>query len=200
MATEVERRFLVDPLMLPEAKAFIVRHPTGPNNVLEDHVTHIKQGYLAGGPISVRIRDFVHQWAGNPRGHQLTVKGPGSISREEVTIDVPKDRSLELMALAEHKIDKLRTVYEIDGWLWEVDQFLGPLTGLYLAELERPDATSVDSTTFAEIKPPAFCIREVTEEKMFTNAALAVFASALANHRLWLADHFKLEQLIAVKR
>src|SRR4051812_14391249 len=113
MAVEVERRFLVDPVKLLDAKGSIATHPTGPEKAPEDHVTHIKQGYLAIGPTSVRIRDFVHQWAGNPRGFQLTTKGPGTGTREEITVEVPRERALELMHLAEHKVEKLRTVYLI---------------------------------------------------------------------------------------
>ncbi|MEZ4595064.1 MAG: hypothetical protein R3D55_28570 [Chloroflexota bacterium] len=50
---------------------------------------------------------------------------------------------------------------------FSIDQFLGNLTGLILAEIEQPDLTSLHA-----IPHPTFALREVTEDRRFTGGEL----------------------------
>jgi adenylate cyclase len=63
-------------------------------------------------------------------------------------------------------IDKHRNYIKHDGFVWEVDEFLGDNKGLIVAEIELPDADAV-------FERPAWCGAEVTDKIRYYNLALA---------------------------
>lgn len=119
-----------------------------------------RQGYLKRGPPSVRIR------VGEPRGPVLTLKSGSGVKRREVETVVPEvvaDGLLE--AAGKRVIAKVR--HRIGPW--ELDRFNGSLQGLTLLEIE------LDHEEDPVPEPPAgvHIVREVTDDKHFTNHALA---------------------------
>ncbi|NJN60554.1 MAG: CYTH domain-containing protein [Coleofasciculaceae cyanobacterium RL_1_1] len=146
MATEIERKFLVTGdrwRSLAEGKLY-------------------RQGYLARGTATVRVRIV------GERGY-LTIKGQNDgICRLEWEYEIPiADAQMMLDSLCDAPIiEKYRYPISIDGYLWEVDEFLGANAGLIIAEVELTDET--DQPT-----PPDWIGAEVSDDPRYYNANLA---------------------------
>jgi adenylate cyclase len=146
MGTEIERRFLVDPSKLTATLE--------PGHEL-------RQGFLGFEPV-VRVR--IQTAPGAAPSARLTVKGPGLQVRAEYEYPVPVADAEELLGLCgPHVMEKVRYVLGP----WEVDQFLGKLAGLWLAEIELTD----EHAPLPE-PPPAWLGREITQDPRYTNARL----------------------------
>jgi CYTH domain-containing protein len=143
---EIERRYLVrvDPAIWARLG--------------EGH--HFRQGYVRTGSRAVRIR------TGEPRGAVLTLKSGKGVRRREVeTIVCPEVAEGLLEASGRRVIEKVR--HRIGPW--ELDRFEGALEGLVLLEIELEDEDDPVPG------PPdgVTVIREVTDDKRFTNSVLA---------------------------
>lgn len=149
MQLEIERKFLVFPELLP--------------NLNPSEGAHLRQGYLSFAP-AVRVR-HKSQDEGAARGW-ITIKGPGSIERMEFEYEIPSEDALALLELCAARIEKIRYKLDVNGGLWEVDQFFGAHEGLWLAEIELRSAD-------APFTKPHWISREVSLDPRFTNAALA---------------------------
>ena len=149
MGWEIERRFLVK---VEEA----VWYQLGEGYPM-------RQGYIRNGDPSLRIR------VGEPRGAVLNSKSGSGIRREEFETIVPDEIAEALFLAAEKRvIEKVR--WKIGRW--ELDRFLGPLDGLAILEIE------LETEDEALPNPPecARVLREVTDDKRFTNGHLARLA------------------------
>ena len=146
MATEIERKFLVDTRKWK---------PTAGG-------TRLVQAYLSIGPNpTVRIRI-----AGDKAF--LTIKGrTKSISRPEFEYEIPVDEAQEMMKMAiSNPVEKIR--YEImhEGFLWEVDIFSGKNEGLVMAELELESETQ-------PFPQPDWLLAEVSDDRRYYNSYLS---------------------------
>ena len=149
---EVERRFLV------QAEAgLLTKYGEG---------RRLKQGYLLSGKQSLRIR------IGEERGAVLTAKSGTGIRRLETEGVVPNNIAEALFLKAEQGvIEKLR-------WYigpWELDQFLGRLSGLFLLEIELESDRDKLPGAFPD---GVTVIREVTNDNLFTSSRLAGLAKS----------------------
>ncbi len=147
MHKEIERKYLV------RSNAF---------EALAQKQIHIRQAYLCGNKITLRIRQWDEQFL-------LTVKGPShdGISRIEVEKPISHDEFEALLPLAEgHIIEKIRYLVPWNGLTIEVDKFISPRKGLVLAEIELPDE---------QTKPelPPWLGEEVTGQPEYYNAYMA---------------------------
>lgn len=121
----------------------------------------ISQGYLSRDPeriVRVRIQD--------DKGC-LTVKGrtDGDI-RQEFEYGIPIGDARVLLDLCERPVlEKIRYHVEFDGWLWEVDEYLGELAPLIVAEIELPSSDSVYPI-------PPFVGKNVTGDPRYYNSNL----------------------------
>ncbi|MCR9175356.1 MAG: CYTH domain-containing protein [Alphaproteobacteria bacterium] len=159
MAVEIERRFLMDAARFDRA-------------VGEGTVTSrrsFRQAYLsATGPSAIRVRI-----ARDPDGEmtaRLTIKSTGSgMTRGEFEYEIPVQDASEMMETIRvgRIIEKERMVVEFAGFAFELDRFGGELGGLYLAEIEIPSEDT-------EIPRPDWLGPEITGDKRFSNAALAL--------------------------
>lgn len=147
MATEIERKFLVT--------------DNSWRGLTEG--VHYRQGYL-NPPDSptVRVRTLKRQGF-------LTIKGPTvNSSRLEYEYEIPFEEACEMLdRLAVSPIvEKLRYTIPYEGFIWEVDEFLGENAGLIFAEIElaHPDEPFT--------RPP-WIGREVTGDPRFYNANIA---------------------------
>lgn len=147
MAIEVERKFLVtaDQWRL-EAREVIL----------------LRQGYLSTDKdCAVRVRV-----TGN--NAWITVKGApveGAALEFEYPVP-PADAACMLDNLAKRPlIEKKRHLVPRDGFVWEVDEFLGANAGLILAEVEL-------SSPDQKAPLPDWVGREVTGEARYYNASL----------------------------
>ena len=152
MATEIERKFLVDSDALPA-----VLQTAGEG-------VRMVQGYIqTSGHTVVRLRR-----AG--ASAFLTIKGPGSedgTTRAEFEYPVPVDDAETMLAtLCGPCVEKSRYRIQVAAHLWELDVFDGRNAGLVLAEVELQQKDEV-------VELPAWIDREVTGEAAYYNSELA---------------------------
>jgi adenylate cyclase len=148
MATEIERKFLLDKL---------------PPTLRLARGEAIKQGYLAlDGDTEVRLRTG----SAPPR---LTIKSGRGEVRTEVELPVEGGDARQLWELTEgRRVEKTRRLMRVDGVEAEVDEYGGDLAGLVVAEIEFPDEQAARAFT-----PPAWFGRELTGETQYANRSLA---------------------------
>ena len=144
---EIERKFLVDTL---------------PEDLEQYPREAIEQAYLSADP-AVRVRRAGARYV-------LTVKGEGTLSREEAEFPLSEASYIQLYAKAEGQPMR-KTRYRIpwEGYVVEVDVFAPPFAPLVYAEVEFP--TEDAARAFV---PPDWFGREVTYDWRYTNAALCL--------------------------
>ena len=117
MAKEIERKFLVKDSTFKDLSKPVL----------------YKQGYLSSDTKStVRVRVV------GDHGY-ITIKGLGNgIARPEYEYEIPFKDAVEMLEQLCKKpiIEKYRYVIEYQGYIWEVDEFLGDNEGLVVAEIE----------------------------------------------------------------
>ena len=159
MAIEIERRFLVDPKDIPDSVL---------NRAIS---TSINQGYFDSVNPVCRVR-----LTGDGQGF-LTIKGragPGTISREEFEYEIPHGDALRMYKqfCDGRIIRKIRHRIPYGSFVIELDEFLGSLYGLWIAEIElKLESDKVDI--------PTWFGREVTKEPLYSNYQLAIKANLL---------------------
>ena len=147
MATEIERKFLVDAGKVSALK-------------FSDE-EFIAQGYLSTSP-TVRVR------VKNNRGF-LTIKSATvGIERKEFEYEIPIRDAEELLQLCEPRtLKKIRRKISYGGHVWEVDFFGGKLDGLIVAEVELARCDE-----FVEV--PDWVTREVSDDARYFNSNLSL--------------------------
>ncbi|MDR2221191.1 MAG: CYTH domain-containing protein [Flavobacteriaceae bacterium] len=125
--------------------------------------TRIVQGYLSSVPertVRIRVKDT--------QGF-ITIKGIGTdagLSRYEWEKEISVEEANDLLKICEPGvIDKVRHLANIEGFVYEVDEFHGDNEGLTVAELEVPDV----NTVFAK---PTWLGEEVTGQVKYYNSML----------------------------
>ena len=146
---EIERKFIIAAL---------------PANRLEARGALLRQGYLVTAPIEVRVR------SDDETTYTLTVKGEGTLVRAEVEVPLTRADFETLWPLtAGRRLEKVRhRVVEARDTI-EVDVYRGAHEGLLIAEVEFEDGDAA-----AAFEPPAWFGAEVTADRRFKNAELAV--------------------------
>jgi adenylate cyclase len=150
---EVERKWLVGRV---------------PADVLAVEAEPIEQGYLAaeegGGEVRLRRR----------AGHCfLTAKSGRGMVRGELEVEItPEQFEILWPGTARRRLEKTRRVLALDeppGSLRiELDEYSGTLAGLWVAEVEFPDAASARA-----FRAPDWFAEEVTERDEYRNRTLA---------------------------
>jgi adenylate cyclase len=142
MAVEIERKFLVRADRLP---------PDLPEP------DELEQGYLSTNP-AVRVR-LVSRPDGT-RHAELTIKGPGLMSRAEFNYPIPPEDAEALLRLCSRALRKRRRKLG----RWDLDHFRD--RDLWLAEIELGDEREA-------FERPAWLGEEVTEDPNYSNSRLA---------------------------
>jgi adenylate cyclase len=143
MATEIERKFLVDGTQWREP----------------DSGSVFSQGYLS----TVKERTVRVRVIGD-RGY-IAVKGiTVDATRTEYEYEIPVDDARFMLAeLCEQPIiDKIRYLVEWEGFTWEVDEFRGANAGLVVAEVDLEQ----------EVSFPPWIGEEVTDDPRYFNSNL----------------------------
>lgn len=153
---EIERKWLLDLSNIPR------------DFDSAEKIQRIEQAYVSFAP-TIRIRMI------NEEQFILTVKshggtGSGKFSRIEYELEISAEEYRTLMQKHEgNVIRKTRYVFPAENGLKEeVDIFSGDLAGLAYLEIEFPDEASA-----AGYPDPEFALRDVSDDKRYTNAALA---------------------------
>jgi CYTH domain-containing protein len=149
---EIERKFLV----IDDAwKAGVVE------------TLHLRDGLVASfGAGKVRVRIATASGA-EPRAW-VTLKGPRSgIARREFEYEVPIAEAETMLAefCDGHVVEKHRHLVPDAGHVWQVDVYLGFLTGVVHAEVELGDAAQ-------PVTPPAWIGPEVTGQPQHSKRAM----------------------------
>lgn len=145
MATEIERKFLVDENKL-----------SGLNFLSAEKIS---QGYLSREPtVRVRLTD---------KRACLTIKSAtDGITRLEFEYEIPPADAEQLLELCGQDIlKKIRRKIFHGGHLWEVDFFSGRHEGLIVAEVELKSADEV-------VELPDWVTREVSDDPRYFNSNL----------------------------
>ncbi len=147
---EIERKFLLESL---------------PEHLQQQSHEMIRQGYITiDNHTEVRVR---------AKGdvYFLTVKQGSGLSRTEVEIDITALQFSALWELTVNKrVEKNRYLLKDSGTLIEIDIYCDGLAPLKVAEVEF---NSIEASR--AFKVPAFFGLEVTDDKAYKNAALAVY-------------------------
>lgn len=159
---EIERRYLLSNLPEEELKRAII-------------VAEVKNVYLLGPTIQVRYtrRTYLkhHNGAEGEKVYRRTVKVGHGLERFEFKEEAPKDLYKAISKLSQAKVIK-KIRYQMPakgGLIWEIDAFQD--RDLVLAEIEIPSAEyEVDIPKWLS----KVIIREVTEEKEYEGASLAL--------------------------
>lgn len=146
MAKEIERKYLVkDNSFKKISKGILYR-----------------QGYLSTNKNAVvRIRII------NECGY-IAIKGQGTgITHAEYEYEIPVEEANEMLGTQCQRpiIEKYRYKVPYEGFIWEVDEFMGENKGLVVAEIELEDENQV-------FTKPYFIGDEVTDDKRYYNANL----------------------------
>lgn len=147
MATEIERKFLIDPKKLPPLPQPMI----------------IKQGYIPADKVTVRVR-LADEKA------FLTLKGKAvKLSRSEFEYPIPYDDAVAMISelCAPPLIEKKRYRLSYEGHVWEVDIFEGENRGLFMAEVE------LEAEDEAVVLPP-WVTKEVSHDRRYSNANLRI--------------------------
>jgi CYTH domain-containing protein len=153
---EVERKWLVG---------------EAPADVLAARAEPIEQGYLAveedGGEVRLRRR------AGRCF---ITAKSGRGLVRRELEAEISSEQFETLWPATDgRRLEKTRRVMELAGHPGnpsvELDEYAGALAGLWVAEVEFPDAESARS-----FHVPDWFADEVTEREEYRNRSLAMRA------------------------
>lgn len=157
--TEIELKYLVDIDELP-------------TDIDWETVPHkrIRQGYVAvaSDGSETRVRST------NNEKFDLTIKSPGTISRDEQSLTITRDVFLSLwMQCVGRQVEKTRYYVPHGDVTVELDVYAGDLAGLVTAEIEfdgRPAEAMLRANTFT---PPTWFGENVSEDLRYKNNMLA---------------------------
>jgi len=151
MAKEIERKFLLNDLPFEELQA------AKPHRIL--------QGYLfLEEERELRVRRFGNRF-------YITQKSGSGLVREENEQEIEESLFDIVWPFTEGKrLEKLRFSLTQEGYHCVVDVYNGNLTDLMVMEVEFETEAQARSYT-----PPTYVVREITEDKRFKNASLALF-------------------------
>lgn len=153
MGQEIERKYLI------KSNAW---------RTLVTSSVSIHQGYLCKHKNrTVRIRTWGNEG-------KVTIKSAAVHGvRTEYEYDIPfHDAQAMLSDLCEpFPIHKTRHIVQVDTHTWEIDEFHGPLEGLYLAEIEL-------SSTEESFQMPPWVGLDVTEDHRYSNSNLSGYSAS----------------------
>jgi adenylate cyclase len=146
---EVERKWLV----------------RDPPDLAKHQGQEVMQGYIAIGADGTEVR--LRQTDGK---FFQTVKSGGGLVRDEIEIELTQDQFEALWrATAGRRLRKTRYTLPWEGRKIEIDVYHDSLAGLMVAEVEFTSASAS-----ARYTPPPWCGTEVTADRRYKNASLAL--------------------------
>lgn len=145
-----------------ERKFLLADFPPGLTNGLE-----IQQGYLSVGDPEIRVRVIGGKYF-------ITRKSGEGFIREEEEVEISADVFQILWPLTVGKrIEKIRFLLAAeDEFIWEIDKYLGHLSGLFTSEVEFPDEET--TPLFLPKALSNVVVADVTFDKRYKNKALAI--------------------------
>lgn len=164
---EIERKFLVN---FPKSWSALA-------SIFDDlvDVKRITQTYLKpkGDEPSARVRKTVEGLTGDTETvyHYNQKKPVETGTHEETEYEISQKKYNQLSKdpyPGKGPVEKTRFVFKYSDQVFELDVFKGPLKGLAILEIELKSKNDT-----VELPPFLDIVKEVTEDKSFTNFALA---------------------------
>ncbi|GLQ97585.1 CYTH domain-containing protein [Dyella mobilis] len=153
MGIEIERKFL---LADDTWRAAV----TGSKPIAQGYLVDVRALRDGTARASVRVRISGEQAWLNIKSVEL------GVSRAEYELPLPlADAQTMLATLCDGVLEKTRHHVEVDGWLFEIDEFHGHNHGLIVAEIELPAAD-------AAFPRPVWLGREVSDLVRYYNVNL----------------------------
>jgi adenylate cyclase len=153
MGVEIERKFL---LANPDWRELVTRSQRMRQGYLVDAAAF--ESGLARCSVRVRMADD-QAWLNIKSAHL-------GIERAEFEYPLPVDDAREMLeTLCNGVVEKIRHMAEVDGHVFEIDEFLGDNQGLMVAELELP-------ANDAAFPHPPWLGREVSHLSRYYNVQL----------------------------
>jgi adenylate cyclase len=127
----------------------------------------LRDRYLACGRLRLRA---IEESDGPSTRYKLTKKYPAASldAQPIVSIVLSQEEYAALLTLPGWDLVKTRRYDQVAGWQFSVDVFEGAHAGLVLCEIEADSPEEISRRV-----PPAYAVREVTDEVAFTGGALA---------------------------
>lgn len=123
--------------------------------------------YLSGTRLRLRMVHAVGEQAVWKLGQKIRFD-PSSPKRvAHTTIYLDEAEASTLAAVPANELLKTRRTRCIDGHLWAVDEFLGPLTGVFLAEVDLGETGAMPRNM------PFPVVAEVSGDERFSGGSLA---------------------------
>lgn len=138
----------------------------------ENSGEYYRQGYLAERGATTRVRVVGGRDGIGAQRAYLTIKGKTiGISRAEFEYEIPVADAEKMLGMSLYPpIEKIRYKVNVGGKIWEVDEFLGIHKGLIVAEIEL-------SREDEEYEIPEWVLRDVSDDRRFSNASLSRMAA-----------------------
>ncbi|GLQ95417.1 CYTH domain-containing protein [Dyella acidisoli] len=153
MAIEIERKFL---LANDDWRAEV----TSSMRIAQGYLVDVRALREGTARASVRVRISGERAWLNIKSVEL------GVARAEYELPLALDDAQSMLAtLCNGALEKIRHHVEIDGWLFEIDEFLGANSGLFVAEVELPAKD-------ASFPRPAWLGREVSHLARYYNVNL----------------------------
>lgn len=156
MSKEIERKFLIQELPFEEMQT------AKPHRII--------QGYLfLEDKKELRVRKLGQQF-------YLTQKIGNGLVREENEEEISENCFNMMWPFTEGKrLEKLRFSLLLNEHMCEIDVYSGDLSDLMVLEVEF--ASEIKARSF---EAPEFCVKEITEDKRYKNANLALWGKPKA--------------------
>ncbi|MDT4966007.1 MAG: hypothetical protein QOJ64_744 [Acidobacteriota bacterium] len=148
-------------------RRFLLREMPAPLTRASEHV-QIWDNYITGTRLRLRKVRTPQTKKWKLKLTQKYTPAPPDFSHTIVTNTYLSAYEYQVLSVFEgNEIRKNRHPFEYDGRMYGIDVFLGGLWGLILAEIEFESDEDMNSLVV-----PAFAVREVTNEPMFTGGEL----------------------------
>jgi len=148
---EIERRFTVD------YEKFDVYMYQRFGTTWHGQGERLLQFYIANDP-AVRVRVYSEHTA------ELTIKGEGTLVRQEVNVPIAVEHAMNLLQFARSRLQKTRYNFVHGDHVWTVDDFGD---NHLLAEIELDNE-------FESFERPAWTLEEVTYDQRFNSARISI--------------------------
>lgn len=125
----------------------------------------IRQGYIFAEDFEMRLRQ-------KETAYYLTIKGDGTLTRDEWEEEIPKWVFETLWPKTEGKrVEKIRYTVDLCENILEIDEYCGQLAGLFTLEIEFK--TETDAKCFG-LPQWLNIVGDITADKRYKNKNLAI--------------------------
>lgn len=147
MALEIEKKYLVDEILIKDAIKNLK-----PVRIIQGYISNNKSGV-----VRIRIKS---------RRAFLTIKSANQgITRHEYEYKIPYRDGIEMLNSIEKKITKDRYKIKCGNHFWEVDFFKEKLDGLIVAEIELESEEEI-------FEVPSWVKEDVSDDPQYYNSNL----------------------------